>query len=98
MHCYNTLEEYYYEVQLHKALYDFTVETGYCWFKESLPPPTNKGIICCCFETIEDLWALSKEMQILYRTIGLYCFSEEFGSGFVFCLRDVLTRGLYWAS
>jgi hypothetical protein len=55
VHCYNTLEEYYYEIQIHKALCDFTVETGYCWLKESLPPPTHKGIICYCFETIEDL-------------------------------------------
>ncbi len=38
VHCYNTLEEYYYEIQIHKALCDFTVETGYCWLKESLPP------------------------------------------------------------
>ncbi len=38
VHCHNILKEYYYEIQLHKALYDFTVETGYCWFKESLPP------------------------------------------------------------
>jgi hypothetical protein len=26
--------------------------------------------------------------------IGLYCFSAEFGSGFTFCLRDTLNRGL----
>ncbi len=38
VHCYNTLEEYYYEIQIHKALCDFTVETGYCLLKESLPP------------------------------------------------------------
>ncbi len=39
VHCYNILEEYYYyEIQIHKALCDFTVETGYCWLKESLPP------------------------------------------------------------
>ncbi len=33
------LEEYcYYEIQIHKALCDFTVEKGYCWLKEGLPP------------------------------------------------------------
>jgi hypothetical protein len=40
VHYYNTLKEYYYEIQLHKALNDFAVETGYCWLKESLPPDT----------------------------------------------------------
>jgi hypothetical protein len=32
--------------------------------------------------------------KFYYRTIGLYCFIEEFGSGFAICLRDTLTRGL----
>jgi hypothetical protein len=42
VHCYNILEEYYYyEIQIHKALCDFTVETGFCWLKESLPPDTE---------------------------------------------------------
>ncbi len=45
MHCYNILEEYYYyEIQLHKALFDFAVDKGYCWLKEGLPPLTHKGI------------------------------------------------------
>ncbi len=53
VHCYNILEEYYYyELQLHKVLCDFAVDKGYCGLKESLPPPTHKGITCCCFETV----------------------------------------------
>ncbi len=40
VHCYNTLEEYYYEIQLRKALYDFTVETGYFGLRKASPPDT----------------------------------------------------------
>jgi hypothetical protein len=32
--------------------------------------------------------------EIYVRTIGLYWFGEEIGSGCTFCLRDTLTRGL----
>jgi hypothetical protein len=40
VHCYNNLEKYYYyEIQLHKALFDFAVDKGYCWLEEGLPPP-----------------------------------------------------------
>jgi hypothetical protein len=40
VHCYNILEKYYYyEIQLHKALFDFAVDKGYCRLKEGLPPP-----------------------------------------------------------
>jgi hypothetical protein len=36
------LEEYcYYEIQILKALCEFTVKKGYCWLKESLPPPNT---------------------------------------------------------
>ncbi len=41
VHCYNLLEDYcYYEIQIHKALCEFVVEKGHCWFKEASPPNT----------------------------------------------------------
>ena len=40
-------------------------------------------------------FVVSQQKREFYeRTIGLYCFSEEFGSGFAFYLRNTLTRGL----
>ena len=85
VHCYNILEEYYcYEIQLHKALFDFAVDKGYCWLKEGLPPPTHKGItyflICklsarsCkfCVRTKDCIVLVRKSVRDLHSVCGIH--------------------------